>query len=91
MSSANLQRRGHSAEVRMELRLNGDILPIAQLGRNFLILTSPINHPPAEAEIRVSIDGHERRWWVRLIEGVSTSRLRTKIAGGRRTTGPAVS
>ena len=57
----------------MELRLNGHILPIAQLGRDYFILTTPANHPPADAEITLSIDGHESRWPVRLPEGLSIS------------------
>jgi hypothetical protein len=70
----------HSADVRMELRLNGHVLPIAQLGRDFLILASPIEYPPAEAEVSMSVDGHEDHWRVRLPEGLSTDRRRSKIA-----------
>ncbi len=64
----------------MELRVNGHILPIAQMGFGSLILENSIEHPPTEAEIRVSIDGHERRWPVRLDEGLSAARLQTRIS-----------
>jgi len=64
----------------MELHLNGRILPIAQLGPDFLVLTNPVDHPPAEAEIAMSIDGQESRWPVRLTDGLSAARQRTRIA-----------
>ncbi len=35
---------GHSADVRMELSVNGFVLPIAHLGPNFLVLETPIYH-----------------------------------------------
>ena len=47
----------HSADVRMHLLVNGLVLPIAQLGPNFLILEKPVTHPPANADILVTIDG----------------------------------
>jgi hypothetical protein len=79
MSTASPNSPGHSADVRMELRLDGHVLPIAQLGPDFLILTHPLDHPPAEAEIALSIDGHESRWPVRLHEGISATQRRTRI------------
>jgi hypothetical protein len=74
----------------MELFLNGDVLPIAQLGPSFLILKTPVDHPPADAEISLSIDGHERRWSVRLDEGVSAAQRRTSISGWRHVNGSTV-
>ncbi|HEX5272926.1 MAG TPA: hypothetical protein VFW33_20655 [Gemmataceae bacterium] len=73
----------------MELRVNGDILPIAQLAPDFLILKNPVDHPPADAEIRMSIDGHERRWLVRLHDGISAAEPRTRISGCRSANGAA--
>jgi len=70
----------HSADVRIHLLVNGSALPVAQLGPTFLLLRTPTDHPPGDAEIRMSIDGHERRWGVRLIEGLSKERPRTPIA-----------
>jgi hypothetical protein len=70
----------HSADVRMELRLKGDVLPITQLGRDFLILANPIEYPPADGEISLSVDGEEDHWRIRLPEGLSPSRQRSKIA-----------
>ena len=77
---ANLKSPGHSADVRMELRFNGHVLPIAQMGPDFLIIINPIDHPPTEAEITLSIDGDESRWLVRLEDGLSAARRRTHIS-----------
>jgi hypothetical protein len=80
MSAGSPINPGHSADVRMELRLNGHILPIGQLGPDFLVLRNPIDHPPTDGEIALSIDGHEDRWPVRLPDGLSGSQTRARIA-----------
>ena len=64
----------------MQLCVNGHILLIGQLGPDFIILDNPIDHPPADAEIAMSIDGRQRRWPVRLPDGVAVGQLKTKIA-----------
>jgi hypothetical protein len=64
----------------MQLLLNGCILPIAQLGPDFLVLKTPIDHPPADAEIAMSIDGHEDCWRVHLPEGIKSERRKTAIS-----------
>jgi hypothetical protein len=74
----------------MELRVDGLILPIAQLGRDYIILASPVDHPPTDAEITLSIDGHESRWPVRLHEGTSVSQRRTRISGCQQVNGSTV-
>jgi hypothetical protein len=79
MNGDKSQSPGHSADVRMDLHVNGHVLPIAQLGPDFLILRNPVDHPPTDAEIALSIDGHESRWPVRLQEGLSVSQRRTRI------------
>jgi hypothetical protein len=61
---------GHSAEVRIALAVNGHVFSVAELGPNFVVLRNPIPHPPAEAELSLSIDGHEERWPVELIDGI---------------------
>jgi hypothetical protein len=80
MSIANAKATGHSADVRMQLTVDGHILPSAQLGPNFLILNSPIDHPSAEAEISLCIDGYERRWTVWLADGIKAEQLETRIS-----------
>jgi hypothetical protein len=79
MERTSLEVQNHSAVVRMELRLNGSALKISHLGPDYLILSQPLDHPPAEAEIVMSIDGKQRRWAVRLPAGVSTRAVRTSI------------
>jgi hypothetical protein len=71
---------GHSAIVRMELRLNGRVFPIAQLGPNFLVLKDAVDHPAAEAEIGMWIDGREDLWRVLLAEGIKASQPKTAIS-----------
>jgi hypothetical protein len=74
------QRSSHSADLKMELRIKDLVLIIAQLGPDFLELRNPINHPPTEADIWMSIDGHERSWLVLLHEGISQAQRKTRIS-----------
>jgi hypothetical protein len=80
MAGANLKNPSHSAVVRMELSVNCQVLSIAQLGPDFLILDAPFDHPPTTGEIAVWIDGHERRWPVSLVEGMTSGKRRTRTA-----------
>jgi hypothetical protein len=79
MSTAKVQQFAHSAAVRIELCVNGHILPVSHLGPDFLVLKDTVEHPPAEAEMAMSIDGDESRWWVRLVDGIVTGRRKTRI------------
>jgi hypothetical protein len=79
MKPAFSQSPAYSADVRMELRLNGHIFAIAQMGPNFLLVKNPIHHPPVVAEIAMSIDGEESRWPVRLDQGMSAAQERISI------------
>jgi hypothetical protein len=60
----------------MTLFLNGDAMPIAQMGPDFLILDNPIEHAPCVAEVVLSVDGNESRWSVRLPEGIRPNQKR---------------
>jgi hypothetical protein len=64
----------------MELSVNSHVLSIAQLGPDFLILDTPVEHPPSDAEIAIWIDGHERRWHVFLTDGITAGQPTTRIA-----------
>ena len=77
---AHQHSRGYSADVRMGLSVNGHTLSIGQLGPDFIMLRDPIDHPPAEAEIAMSIDGREKRWKVRLPDGIRAGEESTRIA-----------
>jgi hypothetical protein len=64
----------------MELRVNGKTLSIAQMGPDFLFVEPATDLPPGEATIVLSVDGKERRWRVRLPEGVSKESDRVALA-----------
>lgn len=57
----------------MRLLLNGSSLPIAQMGPDFLILESATEHPPTDATLELCVDANERRWKVRLPNGISSA------------------
>jgi hypothetical protein len=80
MQSATSNGKSHSADVRMELRVNGSILSVAQLGPDFIVLRTPVDQPPVEAEMTLWIDGHEDRWPVWLDDGISAGQPRTRIS-----------
>ncbi len=63
----------------MQLFVNGHVLKIAQLGPQFLMLDQPIENPPADAEILMSVDGKEERWRVHLPDGISATAPTTPI------------
>jgi len=90
MNPPNLREPGHSADVRIHLYLNGHVLPVAQLGPDFLVLRQPIDHPAADAEIALSIDGHDDRWRVCLESGIQSAQRRTSICRCADDTGSAV-
>jgi len=79
MEPATLKSQGHSAHVRMEMRLNGHVLPIAQMAPGFVVMKNPIDHPPADAEVFLRIDESESSWRVHLVEGISTERRKTMV------------
>ena len=79
MSAPKSASQSHSADVRMELRINDQVLQVDQLGPDFIILEKTADCPPSEAEMTLTIDGHERRWRVWLTDGISAERRRTRI------------
>jgi hypothetical protein len=69
---ANLfSKASHSSDIRMNLRVNGYVLPIREIGPEFLVLTQTIDHPPTHADIEVHVDGHEHRRTIWLSKGLS--------------------
>jgi hypothetical protein len=76
-------QKGCSNRVEMQLLIGDLSLSIAQMGPDFLLLDKTIDHPPAEATIIFSVEGSsERRWQVRLPEGISAGCERVVIAKG---------
>lgn len=64
----------------MKLLVNGLSLPVAQMGPDFVLLDEPVNHEPATAIMVLQVDSSERRWNVRLPDGISTTSTRVQIA-----------
>lgn len=64
----------------MALRVNGLSLPVRELGPDFLVLAESIDHPPTEAELYLSIDGHERLRTIWLSQGLKTSECQVDIS-----------
>jgi len=71
---------GHSAQVKMRLLVNGGSIAVAQMGPDFLLVDAPINHPPGDATMVLQVDQSERRWDVRLPDGISAESKRVAIA-----------
>jgi hypothetical protein len=80
MSTQRSSSNGYSADVRMHLSVNGHTVQIGQLGPDFIILDDAPDLSPSQGEITMSIDGRVRRWHVALPDGVSASRVKTRIA-----------
>ena len=70
----------HSAQVEMRLILDGASVNINQMGPDFLLIESPTDHPPCQAIILLRVDDSERRWRVRLPEGISKASTRVALA-----------
>ena len=64
----------------MHIEIGGNTLSVAQLGPDFLILETSVEHPPADAILFFSIDGNERRRSIRLPDGISARNRRVAIA-----------
>jgi hypothetical protein len=75
----------HSAHVEMQLLVDGTSIGITHMGWNYIIVESPIDHPPGEASIVLKVDDSESRWKVRLPEGASRSSNRVALALGEIT------
>jgi hypothetical protein len=71
---------GHSAQVTMRLLVDGFSLRVRQMGRDFLLIDSPVNHPPAGADLILEVDQNERRWSVFLPQGISADSNRVTIS-----------
>ena len=61
---------GYSAEVRLALIAGGHRFNVGQVGPDDCILRDPIDLPPCEGELVVTIDGSVRRWPVKLVDGI---------------------
>lgn len=64
----------------MRLLVNGFSIPVAQMARDFVLVDSPVSHPPAIACLILRVDQTERRWNVRLPDGISSDTRKVAIA-----------
>ena len=71
---------GHSALVRMRLRLNGLSFRIAQMGPDFIFVDSPTDQPPTQAVIELQVDDSHRSWPVNLPFGMKADDERVVLA-----------
>jgi hypothetical protein len=70
----------HSAQIEMRLIVNGGSISITQMGPDFLFIDPAEDHPPSDATIVLQVDQKERRWKVRLPDGIRTGQTRVPIA-----------
>lgn len=59
--------------------LEGETLPVGQVGPDFLLLKTPLDHLPAEGTLIIRVDDNEHRWPVRLPAGSSAADRRVVI------------
>lgn len=69
----------HSAQVSISLHLPGRVLPIAQLGPDFLSLREPADFGPCMGEIVFIVDGNAQQWRVLLPAGSKAGQDRVAI------------
>ena len=71
---------GHSADVLIELFVNGQRFPVVQMGRGMLIFDQPVLLPGTEGELVLTIDGHPRRWMVSIpISAIPSKTVHAKL------------
>ena len=78
----------HSAQVEMRLIVNGESISITHMGSDFLFIESAGDHPPGDATIMLQVDQSERRWAVRLPDGISVGSKRVALAHASKGTPP---
>lgn len=59
----------YSANVTLILRVGDQTFNLAKIGPDCLVLRTPMELPPCCGEIIMTVDGHERRWPIRLHNG----------------------
>jgi len=64
-------RSDYSADVRLDLEAQGQIWPLAKIGRDRIVSAEKIELPPCDAVVVMIVDGYERRWKVRLVDGAT--------------------
>lgn len=71
---------GHSARVDMRLLVNGHSLAVPQMGADFILVNTPVEHAPTPATLVMTVDSVERQWDVLHSHGISAACKRVAIA-----------
>jgi len=66
---------GYSADVKIDLFVNGQRFSVGQCGRGLLIFDQPVLLPGSEGELVLTIDGTPLRWSVLLPNSTKPSRI----------------
>ena len=70
MQPTNLQEQ-FSADVRLDLLVNGRYIPLAKLGPGYLVLQNTDDVPAGQdAVLIMNVDGREHRWEINLTQGI---------------------
>lgn len=69
----------HSAKVKMHLKLNGVIYPVAQMGPDFLILKQDLSVQVCAGEVIIEVDGSIQSFPVKFPNGVKTASKRIQM------------
>ena len=78
--SVEVSNGAHSAQVKMRLIINGELIRITHMGGNFVRIEQPRDCPPCDATIFMQVDASKREWKVRLPEGISKDSERVALA-----------
>lgn len=63
----------------MRLLVSGTSFRVAQMGRDFLFVESPVDHPPTRATIELQVDDARRTWEVDLPLGITAGQERVSL------------
>ena len=66
---------GYSADVQIELFVNGQRFSVGQIGRGMLIFDEPVALPDTQGQLVLTIDGHPRKWAVTFPLAAAPSRI----------------
>ena len=53
-------RSDYSADVRLQLEAQGQVRPLAKIGRDHIVPSGAIELPPCDAVVVMTVDGSER-------------------------------
>lgn len=73
-------KTGYSATVEMFLNIGGVRHNVSHMSPEFIILAKPMDCPPCEGVVGLTVDGRLKQWPVRLPDGISTGTSRVRTA-----------